>query len=460
MSTYRGEAGVSNAPIKTPAGARFPRGWIAWSFYDLGQRPYNFLILTYIFAPYFAGTLYGDPVRGQAVWGLTVATAGILIALLAPLLGAIADAAGPKKPWIAIFGAFLVAGCAALWFARPGDPHAVQLAIFAIIVASVGSELSIVFHNALLPLLAARNRIGQLSGLGWAVGVAGGVAALLLVLAFLAVDPRTGLTLGGWAPPFADPAQWPAGRVVGPLAAFWFALFVLPMFIWMPDDARSDRPLRTVARAGLTNLRTTLRELRKDRKLSVFLVAYLLYSDGLITIIAFGGVYAAGLLDWGPIQLAGLGVVLGVLGAPFLLVTGRLDDAIGPQRVVTICIVVLTIATIGILGVDKTGFFGMTVDGLHGGHFFLFFAILVGLSAGPLQSSSRTLLAHLAPRDRITQMFGLLALSGRVTSFAGPALVGVVTAVSGSQRLGFSVALVFLLAGAALMLRLKKHSAV
>jgi UMF1 family MFS transporter len=250
MSMSGDRPGVSNLQ-REETGGRFPRGWIAWTAYDLGQRPFNFLILTYIFAPYFAATLFADPVRGQAVWGLTVAAAGILIAILAPPLGAIADAAGPKKPWIAVFGALLVAGCAALWFVRPGDPHAVTLAIVAIVVASVGSELSVVFHNALLPLLAARNRIGQLSGLGWAVGVAGGVAALLLVLAFLAVDPRTGLTLGGWAPPFTDPAQWPAGRVVGPLVAVWFAVFVLPMFIWMPDDRRSDRPLGPAAPEGL-----------------------------------------------------------------------------------------------------------------------------------------------------------------------------------------------------------------
>ncbi|MBX9757904.1 MAG: MFS transporter, partial [Beijerinckiaceae bacterium] len=176
----------------------------------------------------------------------------------------------------------------------------------------------------------------------------------------------------------------------------------------------------------------------------------------LITLIAFGGVYASGLLGWGPIQLAGLGVALGVAGAPVLLITGRLDDIMGPRRIVTICIAVLILATIGLLGVHKEGIFGMTVEGLNGGHFFLFCAIMIGLSAGPLQSSSRTLLAHLAPRDRITQMFGLFALSGRVSSFAGPALVALVTAITGSQRLGLSIALVFLFAGGALMLRLRK----
>lgn len=455
--THGSDARAAGPLAEAGAHARFPHGWLAWCAYDFGQRPYNFLILTYIFAPWFAGALYGDPVRGQAAWGLTVAGAGVLVALLAPALGAIADAAGPKKPWIAIFGAMLVLGSAALGFVRPGDPHAVTLAMFAVVVATIGSEVSIVFHNALMPLLSARNRLGELSGLGWAVGVLGGVATLLLVLAVFAVDPRTGLTLGGWAPPFAmDTAQWPAGRLVGPLVAFWFALFVLPMFIWMPDDRRSEKPLTQAARNGLAGLRTTIRELRGDRKLKVFLTAYLLCSDGIITLIAFGGVYASGLLDWGPIQLAGLGVVLGVVGVPVLLVTGRLDDAMGPRRVVTICIGVLIIATICLLGVDKAGIFGMSVEGLNGGHFFLFCAIAIGLSAGPLQSSSRTLLAHLAPRDRITQMFGLLALSGRVSSFAGPALVAVVTAITGSQRLGLSVALIFLVGGGVLMLRLRK----
>lgn len=434
-----------------------PGPWLAWGFYDIGQRPFNVLILTFIFAPYFAATLWGDPARGQAAWGLTVASAGLLIAIMAPPLGAIADAAGPKKPWIAFFGAMLVAGSAALWWAQPGYPSAALVAIVAIVVAAVGSEMSIVFHNALLPTLAKREQIGRLSGLGWSLGTAGGVMALLVVLGALAGDPRTGLTLGGWAPLLAlDPVETTAGRLVGPLVAIWFVIFVTPMFLWMPDEKRSAIPISRSLSSGINGLRSTISELRSDRKLSTFLIAYLLYSDGLITLIAFGGVYAAGLLGWGAIQLAGLGLALGLFAGPFVLLTGRMDDRIGPQRVVTLCIMALTIATVGMLGVTKTGLFGMTFPGLSGGHFLLFFAIIIGLCAGPLQSSSRTLLTHLAPRERITQMFGLLALSGRVTSFAGPALVGLITAWTGSQRLGFSVALVFLVAGAAFILRLAR----
>ncbi|MFN3892758.1 MAG: MFS transporter [Beijerinckiaceae bacterium] len=453
MSTY--STGSSLRTSQAPSQRR--GAWLAWASYDIGQRPFNFLILTYIFAPYFAATLYGDPVRGQTVWGLTIAAAGLLVAVLAPPLGAIADAAGPKKPWIGLFGILLITGCVALWWAHPGAPHGVVIGVAAVIVATLGSELSIVFHNAVMPVLARREHMGRLSALGWAVGVAGGVGALLVVLAALAVDPRTGLTLGGWPPLITlTPVETTAGRIVGPLVAVLFALAVIPMFIWMPDDRRSDRPLTHAARDGLRELRATVSVLRKERKLATFLMAYLLFSDGLITLVAFGGVYAAGLLGWGPIQLAGLGLVLGVAGIPVLLMTGRLDDRIGPQRVVTFCIVALTIATIGLLGVDKTGWFGMSVAGLTGGHFLLLFAILIGLSGGPLQASSRTLMAHLAPRERIAQMFGLLALSGRVTSFAGPMLVAIVTALTGSQRLGLSVALIFLISGATLMLRLRR----
>lgn len=434
-----------------------PGPWLAWGLFDVGQRPFNFLILTYIFAPYFAASLYAEPARGQAIWGLTIAGAGLLIALLAPVLGAVADAAGSKKPWIGAFGALLVAGCGLLWWTQPGSPYAIPIAIFAVAVATVGSELAIVFHNALMPLLAKRGEIGRLSGLGWALGAAGGVTLLVVVLGAFAVDPRTGLTLGGW-PPLLDlrPVETTAGRMVGPMVAVWFAAFLIAMLVWMPDDPRSEQSLAAAVRSGFSSLRGTLSVLRQDRKLSTFLLAYLLYSDGLITLIAFGGVYAAGLLGWGPIQLAGVGVALGLIAGPFVLLTGKLDDIVGPERVVRTCIVVLTVATIGLLGVDSAGVFGLRVEGLSGGHFLLFFVIVIGASAGPLQSSSRSLMAHLAPQERITQMFGLLALSGRVTSFAGPALVGVITAATGSQRLGLSVALVFLLAGMLLMLRLPK----
>jgi MFS transporter, UMF1 family len=448
-------AGAKNFPTREMC----PRltSWQAWASFDIGQRPFNVLILTYIFAPYFAASLHADPVRGQMAWGLTIALAGLTIAILAPLLGAIADAAGPKKPWIAVFGALLVAGSASLWLARPGVEFAIPLAIVAVVVATIGSELSIVFHNALLPVLARREEIGRLSALGWAMGGAGGVAALLVVLAALAIDPNTGLTLGGWIPALSfDPPGSTAGRMVGPLVAIWFALFLTPMLLWMPDDRSCEKPFLFSARKGLNDLRVTLFELRKDRKQSSFLLAYLFFSDGLITLVSFGGVYAAGILGWGAIELAVLGVVLGLVGLPGLVITGRLDDRIGPQWVVTYCILILCFATIGLLGVDRNGLFGITIEGLSGTHFFVAFAILIGVSGAPLQSSSRTLMAHLAPRDRVTQMFGLLALSGRVTAFAGPALVAVVTALTGSQRVGFSVALVFLLSGAALMLRLQR----
>ncbi len=431
--------------------------WRAWASYDVGQRPFNVLILSYIFAPYFVASLHVDPVAGQTTWGLTIALAGAAIAILAPLLGAVADAAGPKKPWIAFFGALLAAGSASLWFAHPTVEFAIPLAIAAVVVATIGSELSIVFHNALLPVLARREEIGRLSAFGWAVGGAGGVAALLVVLATLAIDPQTGLTLGGWSPAVSfDPPESTVGRMVGPLVALWFAFFLIPMLLWMPDDKSSEKAFLSSARKGLNDLRATLVELRKDRKQSSFLLAYLLFSDGLITLVSFGGIYAASILGWGPIQLAGLGVVLGLVGLPVLLITGRLDDRIGPQWVVTCCILILCFATIGLLGVDRNGLFGMTIDGLSGTHYFIAFAILIGASGAPLQSSSRTLMVHLAPRDRVTQMFALLALSGRVTAFAGPALVAIVTALTESQRVGFSVALVFLLSGVALMLRLQR----
>lgn len=305
-----------------------PGPWFAWGFYDIGQRPFNALILTYIFAPYFASTISTDPARGQAAWGLTIAFAGLLVAIMAPPLGAVADATGRKKPWIAFFGGMIVAGSAALWWAQPGDALSARVALVAIIIAIVGSEMSIVFHNALLPMLARRDQIGRLSALGWSLGIAGVGAALLVVLGALAVDPRTGLTLGGWPPLLAlEPVESTAGRLVGPLVAIWFATFVLPMFLYMPDDKPSGRSMKEALRVGLSGLHVTIAKLRKDRKLSTFLLAYLLYSDGLITLIAFGGVYAAGLLDWGSIQLAGLGLALGVFAGPIVLLTGQLDDA-------------------------------------------------------------------------------------------------------------------------------------
>src|ERR1700693_4831023 len=175
---------------------------ISWIFFDWAAQPYFTLITTFVFAPYFATHVASDPASGQALWGIATAAAGIAIALLSPVLGAVADASGRGKPWIAAFGALLVIGSSLMWFGKPGDLSVIPPLLLAYSVATVGVEFAIVFNNSMMPTLVPPDKIGRLSGTGWAPRYIGGILSLILVLGFLAASPETGRTLFGFTPLF------------------------------------------------------------------------------------------------------------------------------------------------------------------------------------------------------------------------------------------------------------------
>ncbi len=433
------------------------RARVGWVLYDFAQQPVFTLITTFIFAPYFAATVVGDPVRGQSLWALAVAIAGLAIAVLSPVLGAIADEAGRRKLWIAGFGIVQVAACAALWWAEPG---VITLALLAFGLATVATEFGIVFTNALMPGLAPPHRLGRLSGTGFAVGYVGGVLSLVVVLVFL-TGGADGRTLLG-AEPILGLGAVPHGgeRMVGPLAALWFALFALPFFLFTPDPTPA-RPLGEAIRAGLSALAGTLRRVRALRNVALFLLARMLYADGLAALFAFGAIYASGVFGWGTTELGLFGVLLALTAALGAYLGGRLDDAIGPKPLVAGALVLLIAASLVVVGLGPTSVLGIATadpDGLFAGtaeRVYLGVAALIGLGSGPVQSASRTLLARLAPPDAITAFYGLYAFSGRATSFAAPLLISATTALFASQKAAVIVVIGFLGFGLIFLLRVR-----
>jgi len=432
-----------------------------WALFAWATQPYFTLIMTFVYAPYFASAVVGDATRGQSIWGFATATAGILIALTSPVLGAVADATGRRKPWIAVFGAFLVAGAAALWVAKPGDAATIMPALIAFVIASIGAEFAHIFCNTMMPTLVPRNKVGSLSGLGWAVGYIGGMVSLILALAFLATNPETGRTLLGFMPAFGlDAAAREGDRATGPLAAIWFVVFVTPLFLFTPDGKARYR-LGPAIKHGLKALADTVRAARRQRDLWFFLLANMIYTDGLIALFAFGGIYGAGTLGWHTIELGLFGILLTITGTIGAYAGGKLDDRLGAKRVVLGSLVVLVICCCAILSVsrDRILFFLAVTPPLPGQGLFastaerlyIVLGALIGMSAGPLQAASRTLLVRLAPHDRLAQFFGLFALSGKLTSFMGPFLVAAVTAATASQKAGISVLVAFFFAGGILL---------
>lgn len=460
---------LASAPVLR--GAYPPRRAVtAWLFFDWSAQPFFTLITTFVFAPFFASGLASDPAQGQALWGYATGFAGLCIALLSPLLGGIADRTGPRKPWIAVFGALLVLGSGALWFAVPGSPWAVPIALTGFVLATIGAEFATTFNNAMMTRLVPPERLGWLSGTGWAIGYLGGLLSLAITLALLAADPQTGKTLAGLAPIFGlDAATREGDRFSGPLTALWFVIFVTPMFLLTPDSARTGMRLGEAARGGVGRLKATLAELPKLPSLGRFLLANMIYQDALVALFAFGGIYAAGVFGWQTIELGVFGILLTVTGTLGAWLGGRIDDAIGGKAVILGAIFSLLLACFGILSLapDRILFVIEAVppapgDGLFASlpeKVYLGLGLLIGFVAGPLQASSRSLMARLAPPERIGEFFGLFALSGKVTSFLGPTLVALATTAFASQRAGLAVLVVFFLAGAALIAGVKEKRA-
>jgi UMF1 family MFS transporter len=321
-----------------------------------------------------------------------------------------------------------------------------------------------VFNNAMMPSLVPPERLGRLSGTGWAIGYVGGLLSLLIVLGFLAGNPQTGKTLLGATPLFGlDPALREGDRAVGPLSALWFVAFVLPLFLFTPDV--SGLPLRTALRSGIATLGQTLRALPRNRTVATFLLANMIYTDGMLALFVFGGIYAAGTFGWGTIQIGIFGILLNITAMAGAYFGGKLDDRFGSRAVILGSLAILIVSVVGFLSIGRDHVLfivpaaapvpGAPPFSALGEKLYVAVGLVIGLVVGPAQAASRTLMVRLAPAGRVTQFFGLLALSGKVTSFTGPLLVALVTTAFASQKAGMAVLVVFFALGALILSRVR-----
>jgi UMF1 family MFS transporter len=442
------------------------KGIWGWMLFDWAAQPFFTVVTTFIFGPYFISRMVldsngnPDPVAGQVAWGYAVAIGGIIMAVLAPVLGSIADQTGPRKPWIVGFAVLQILGCAALWLGAPGS--SILLVLAAYTLAAIAAEFSSVFNDSMLPRIVKPERIGVVSNTAFGLGYLGGMIVLIVVLLLLAGNPVTGKTLIGAEPLFGlDPATGQDARITGPLAALWYFVFILPMFLFTPDPG-IRRPLGPAVRSGLAELRETLKELRRRAGLVRFLIARMIYQDGVNAILALGGGFAAGMFGWSVVELGIYGIILNVVAIGGSILGGRLDTARGSRWVVAMSVLILLVATIGIVSTGP----GYTLFGaLHfadegaGGLFatgaekaYIVFGLMIGLVFGPVQASSRAYMARSVAEHETGRYFGIYALSGRATSFLAPLMVASVTDWTGSARLGMAMILIFFAAGLAILL--------
>jgi UMF1 family MFS transporter len=425
---------MTDVDIPAPAKPAF-KPVAAFCMFDFANSAFTTIIITFVFATYFAQGIAADPTTGAAQWSFGMAAAGILIAVLSPIAGAIADQTGRRKPWLAVVSCICVITTAMLWYAEP-SPNNITWALTFAIISTVGFEMGMLFYNALLPTVSTPATMGRVSGTAWAVGYMGGLISLAVALfVFVQANP---------APFGLDKSQAEHVRATALLVAGWFALFSLPLFIFVKEPESSGIPAAMAVRQGIKQLVTSLRNARNHSNIFRFLIAGMVYSDAVSTIFALGGVYAGVTFGMKTEEIIILGISLNVTAGLGAAVGGWIDDRLGSKRTIAISLIALIItASLVMLAQDRTVFF---VAALAMSTFF-----------GPVQAASRTMMARLSPPSMRGEMFGLFALSGKVTAFLGPAAVGWVTLATGSYRLGMSTTLIFLIVGLFLLRGVKEE---
>ena len=395
----------------------FNRGRIGWALFDWANQAFTTIVITFVFAQYFAQGIVQDEVGAQSMWGIGVGLSAAAIAILAPILGSIADRSGRRRPWVIGFSAMCIALTCSLYFMLP-DPQFAMTAIILVALANICYEMAIVFNNAMLADLVDRPRLAKLGGIAWSGGYYGGLVSLVLCLAAVFVLP--------------DPSETQVPvRITSVIVAVWFALFLIPFILWTPDKRPTGVPMAVAVREGLSSLWSTLRSLfSNDRNIFMYLLGRMTYTDGVNTIFVMGGVYASARYGLDAMELIQFGILLNVFSGTGGMVFAFFEERLGTKSVIMISILGLIVSGSAMLLAPD---FSM----------FTVYGCILGVFVGPIQQASRTMMAKLAPADAQAKLFGLYALSGKATSWGGPILVGVMTAMAASWGWSDNNALTF-----------------
>ena len=345
---------LASQDVVTPANKK---GIFGWMLFDWAAQPFFTVVTTFIFGPYFASRMVSDPDLGLQYWGTIGFVSSIIIAVLSPLLGAMADATGSRKSWIAVFALVKIISLSLLWYAAPGSSALLVGMLF--VLASLAAEFSIVFNDSMMTRLVGMQSVGRISNIAWGLGYLGGMIALFAVLLLMAGNAETGKTLIGIDPIFGlDPAKGEDARITGPLSALWYLIFILPMFLFTPDTARG-MPLKRAVRSSFSDLRNTLGEISGRPGIVRFLLARMFYQDGVNGLLFLGGAFAAGMFSWQTMELGLYGIILNVVAIFGCVAASFIDSAIGSKKVVFISLVLLLLATVGIVSTGpEATFFG------------------------------------------------------------------------------------------------------
>ncbi|MBH75813.1 MAG: MFS transporter [Flavobacteriales bacterium] len=401
---------------------------VAWSFYDFANQPFTTIIITFLFAPYFADVICSsEEINGIGLWSLGIAITGIFVAIISPIIGAISDTGGFRKYFFVLSTWLCIISTACLFFFKEGD---VFSALVYVIIANIGFELGTVICNSYLSEISDRKNIGKISGFAWGLGFLGGLISLIIILTLMIFLPMIFTNVIN--------IEFKIVRISAVIVALWFAIFSIPVF-FLVREKKSEKLTKSHVKKSFNSILETFYQIKKYKKLVRFLIARLFYNDALITIFALGGAYAIETLNFTLIETLILGIVLNIFACIGSFLFGRLEDTYGPKWCIEISIITLFIAVL-------LAFFAPFFSNLLVGKSIFWFAgILIGIMTGPSQSCSRSLMARLTPFEKTNEFFGFYAFTGKATAFLGPFIFALLSVYS--PQLGLLIVVLFFLIG-------------
>ena len=395
-----------------------------WSLYDFANSSFTTLVVTFIYATYFTEAIAENKIIGTTLWSRAVSLTAIIVAIASPIMGSIADKFGLRKTFLAIMTYISIFGSVMLYYTMPGE---VIKALTWFVIANIGFELGSVFYNAYLPEIAPENKIGRVSGFGWSFGYIGGLLCLVVALVGF-VQPD--IPWFGFSKEAGEHI-----RATNLLVAIWFSIFSLPMFLLLNTKTKENLTKSKLnILSGINELIHTFKKLKKYKQVVKFLLSRMIYNDGLVTIFAFGGIYAAGTFGFTFQEIMIFGIALNVTAGIGAFIFGFLDDKLGGKLTIQITLICLTAA--GLLAIFANSKLLFWIAGIS-----------VGIFSGPNQAASRSLMGRFTPKSKENEFYGFFAFSGKMTAFIGPLCLGILTEIFNSQRAGVSIVVILFIIG-------------
>jgi UMF1 family MFS transporter len=441
---------------------RMTLGAYAWSIFQGGRDPFIILIVIYIFMPYVSATLVGDPVRGQEMISRWDQYIGWIVVLTAPFLGASIDKLGPRKGWLALTVGLMVPLIAALWWAKPGGGLTLAMLAVIVIAARVLFVYSEVLHNSLLVRAAGLGAAHKASGLALSLGNLFSVVALAFTAWAFALPGHVDWSWVPASPLFGlDPATHEPERVVALLASGLLLVGSIPLLLFTPDAPKTGIPMLKAWAAGASELLAMIKTVRHHKDAVTYLGSRMLFVDGMNAVLIYAGVYAAGVMKWGPMEMLAFGILLSIVAVFGGFVARWMDAGLGPKTALRIEIFMTILALVAFIGMapDRILYF-WTYDAaahapLWNGPVFrhlpdVLFVLISFINAVFITAqyaSSRTMLTRLTPPEQTGAFFGVYAISGVATAWLAPTLVNLGTTLTHSQQGGFATIILLLALG-------------